>query len=60
MDRPFNTIVLIHSSWMTALSWENWDKRYQELAFRVVARSWPGMEGDIEEFLQHVGLRCTP
>ena len=43
MDRPFNTIVLIHGSWMTALSWENWDKRYQELAFgssRAAGPAW--------------------
>jgi pimeloyl-ACP methyl ester carboxylesterase len=49
MDRPFDSIVLIHGMWMTALSWENWVKRYQERGFRVIARSWPGMEGDIEE-----------
>jgi pimeloyl-ACP methyl ester carboxylesterase len=49
MDRPFDTIVLIHGLWMTALSWENWVKRYQEQGFRVIARSWPGMEDDIEE-----------
>lgn len=44
-----NTIVLIHGLWMTALSWEHWVKRYAEQGYRVIARSWPGMEGDIDE-----------
>ena len=30
-------------------SWENWVKRYTDRGYRVIARSWPGMEGDIEE-----------
>lgn len=33
---------------MTALSWENWEARYQQRGFNVIARSWPGMEGDID------------
>jgi pimeloyl-ACP methyl ester carboxylesterase len=33
---------------MTSLSWENWVARYQQRGFNVVARSWPGMEGDID------------
>jgi pimeloyl-ACP methyl ester carboxylesterase len=33
---------------MTALSWENWVARYQKRRFNVIARSWPGMEGDID------------
>jgi alpha-beta hydrolase superfamily lysophospholipase len=33
---------------MTALSWEDWVARYQERGFNVIARSWPGMEGDID------------
>jgi pimeloyl-ACP methyl ester carboxylesterase len=49
MNRPFDTIVLIHGLWMTALSWENWVKRYEERGFRVIARSWPGMDGDLEQ-----------
>jgi alpha-beta hydrolase superfamily lysophospholipase len=44
-----DTIVLIHGLWLTALSWEHWAERYVARGFRVVARSWPGMEGDIEE-----------
>ena len=44
-----DTIVLINGLWMTALSWEHWAERYQQKGFKVVARSWPGMEGDIDE-----------
>lgn len=43
------TIVLIHGLWMTALSWENWVKRYAERGFHVVAQSWPGMDIDIDD-----------
>jgi pimeloyl-ACP methyl ester carboxylesterase len=43
------TIVLIPGLWMTALSWENWVKRYSDKGYCVVAGSWPGMEGDIEQ-----------
>src|SRR5438445_8247731 len=44
-----DTIVLINGLWMTALSWEHWVKRYSDRGYRVIARSWPGMDGDIEE-----------
>jgi alpha-beta hydrolase superfamily lysophospholipase len=44
-----DTVVLIHGLWMTALSWEHWIDRYESRGYRVVARSWPGMEGDIDE-----------
>src|SRR5262245_18233984 len=37
---------------MTALSWEQWVKHYSNKGYCVVARSWPGMEGDIEQ-LRH-------
>lgn len=45
--RAPNTVVLIHGLWMTALSWEHWVERYEQRGFNVIARSWPGMEGDI-------------
>ncbi len=41
-------IVLIHGLWMTALSWENWVAHYTAGGYRVIARSWPGLGGDIE------------
>ncbi len=43
------TIVLVPSIWMTALCWEHWVKHYSDKGYCVVARSWPGMEGDIEQ-----------
>jgi alpha-beta hydrolase superfamily lysophospholipase len=45
---PRQTIVLIHGLWLTALSWEHWAQRYSDQGFRVIARSWPGMAGDID------------
>jgi pimeloyl-ACP methyl ester carboxylesterase len=43
------TIVLIHGLWMTALSWENWVRYYTHKGHNVIAKSWPGMDGDIGE-----------
>ena len=43
------TIVLINGLWMTALSWEHWARHYTDKGYCVLARSWPGMEGDIEQ-----------
>lgn len=43
-----DTVVLIHGLWMTALSWEHWVARYEQRGLKVVARSWPGMEGPID------------
>jgi pimeloyl-ACP methyl ester carboxylesterase len=42
------TIVLIPGLFMTALCWEHWVKYYSSKGYCVVARSWPGMEGEIE------------
>jgi alpha-beta hydrolase superfamily lysophospholipase len=43
------TIVLIPGLWMTALCWEHWVKHYSDKGYCVIARSWPGMEGDIQQ-----------
>src|SRR5919107_5747045 len=43
-----DTIVLIHGLWMNGRSWERWQARYEERGVRVLAPSWPGMEGDVE------------
>jgi pimeloyl-ACP methyl ester carboxylesterase len=57
-----NTVVLIHGLWMSALSWEKWVDRYTKRGYRVIARSWPGMEGDIDELrrdpsgIEHLGI----
>src|SRR4051794_26497717 len=47
-------IVLIHGLWMTALSWEHWVERYRTRGYEVIAKSWPGMDGDI------AALRADP
>jgi pimeloyl-ACP methyl ester carboxylesterase len=52
-DSP-TTIVLIHGLWLTALSWEHWAQRYTDDGFHVIAKSWPGMDGDID------ALRADP
>jgi len=44
-----DTIVLINGLWMTALSWEHWTERYTQKGYKVVARSWPGMDIDIDQ-----------
>src|SRR5881628_3622471 len=43
------TIVLIHGLWLTPLSWEHWVDRYTKRGYKVVAPTWPGMEGGIED-----------
>ncbi|MFC7762925.1 alpha/beta hydrolase [Catellatospora bangladeshensis] len=43
-----DTIVLIHGLWMTPLSWEHWIDRYTRQGYRVLAPSWPGLEGGVE------------
>ena len=61
MHKP-DTIVLIHGLFMTALSWENWVERFTNRGFRVIARSWPGMDGDIAALrrdpsaVEHLGI----
>jgi pimeloyl-ACP methyl ester carboxylesterase len=52
-------IVLIHGLWMTARSWEHWIKRYTEKGFEVVAKSWPGMDIDIDELRRNPSSIAT-
>jgi alpha-beta hydrolase superfamily lysophospholipase len=49
------TIVLINGLWTTAFSWEHWARHYRDKGYHVVARSWPGMEGDIEQLRRDPG-----
>lgn len=49
MSNKSQSIVLIHGLWMTALSWENWVNRYTGQGFRVIAKSWPGMDVNIDD-----------
>ena len=44
-----DTIVLIHGLWLTPLSWEHWIDRYTSRGYKVMAPSWPGMEGSVED-----------
>ena len=53
------TIVLINGLWMTALSWEQWVRNYTDKGYCVVARSWPGMEGDIQQLRRDPGSFAT-
>ncbi|HKD05560.1 MAG TPA: alpha/beta hydrolase [Bryobacteraceae bacterium] len=46
---PQRSIVLIHGLWMTSRCWENWVTRYTGKGFNVIAKSWPGMDIDIDE-----------
>ena len=56
------TIVLIPGLWMTSLSWERWVERYSARGHQVIARSWPGLEGEPEAIrrdpsaMVHVGV----
>ena len=42
------TILLIHGLWLTPRSWEGWIDRYQKAGYKVLAPSWPGLEGEVE------------
>jgi pimeloyl-ACP methyl ester carboxylesterase len=59
MLQRLNSIVLINGLWMTALSWENWVKRYTDKGFRVIAKSWPGMDIDINELRRNPASIAT-
>ena len=49
MSQRTHPIVLIHGLWMTARSWENWITRYTSQGYRVIAKSWPGMDASIDD-----------
>src|SRR6476620_7634726 len=42
------TFVLINGLWLTPRSWEGWIDRYQKAVYKVLAPSWPGLEGEVE------------
>jgi alpha-beta hydrolase superfamily lysophospholipase len=44
-----DTVVLIHGLWMTPLSWEHWMEHYNARGMNVIARAWPGLEGDVDQ-----------
>ena len=44
-----DTVVFIHGLYLTARSWELWEKRYADLGYNVINQSWPGLEVEVEE-----------
>jgi pimeloyl-ACP methyl ester carboxylesterase len=56
-------VVLIHGLWLNALSWEHWVERYRQRGCNVIARSWPGVEGNVADLredptgMEHVGIQ---
>ena len=61
MNSACDTIVLVHGLWMTPRSWEKWMERYESRGYRVLAPSWPGLEGEVEAThmpLTPAGLEC--
>jgi pimeloyl-ACP methyl ester carboxylesterase len=49
MSATPDTIVLIHGLFLDSRSWEGWAERYSSRGYRVIAPSWPGLEGGVEE-----------
>ncbi|MBL8956544.1 MAG: alpha/beta hydrolase [Myxococcaceae bacterium] len=49
-----DTIVLIHGLWMTPRSWAHWVKHYEARGFKVLAPTYPGLEGEVQ------ALRADP
>lgn len=49
MSKTTDTVVLIHGLWMTPLSWERWISHYTARGLTVIAKSWPGLDRDIED-----------
>jgi pimeloyl-ACP methyl ester carboxylesterase len=43
-----DTIVFIHGLYLTARSWELWEKRYTDRGYNVINQSWPGLEVEVE------------
>jgi hypothetical protein len=43
-----NTIVLVHSFWVTPRSWEKWVERYEGKGYRVLTTAYPGFEVEVE------------
>ena len=44
---------------MTSLSWENWVARYTAQGYPVIAKSWPGMDGDIAQLRREPSAIAT-
>jgi hypothetical protein len=48
MSSPPDSIVLIHGSWVTPRSWEEWIAHYESKGFTVLAPAYPGFEVEVE------------
>ncbi|PBC01904.1 alpha/beta fold hydrolase [Mesorhizobium sp. WSM3860] len=53
-SRLTRTVVLIHGAWMTAASWSNFRKPFEEAGYTVHAPSWPFLDRGAAE------LRANP
>lgn len=58
-------VVLVHGLWMTPRSWEGWVERYRNAGHQVLAPSWPGFKGEVEELrrdrssLRNISMKQT-
>jgi len=42
-------LMLIHGAWLSARSWEDFDRYFDERGFAVSAPEWPRKHGDVEQ-----------
>jgi pimeloyl-ACP methyl ester carboxylesterase len=42
-------LVLIHGAWLSARSWEDFDRYFTDRGFEVSAPEWPRKHGDVEQ-----------
>lgn len=42
-------VVLIHGAWLTALSWENYERYFVEKGHEILVPEWPRKHGDVEQ-----------
>ncbi len=43
------SVVLIHGLFLTTSSWQNWVDRYEARGYNVIAATWPGLDGSVED-----------
>lgn len=41
--------IAANGLWLTPLSWDHSVDRYSKRGHKVIAPTWPGMEGDVED-----------
>lgn len=47
MNPSGKTIILIHGLWVTPLSWEKFQRRYEAAGYQVLAPAWPGINRNV-------------